>query len=61
TYNKAKDGAPSMADDGTVYFHSDRRIDKAILAEREVRGSATGFHIWTVNLPKLLQTNTSSQ
>ncbi|MDQ6994910.1 MAG: DPP IV N-terminal domain-containing protein, partial [Mariprofundaceae bacterium] len=47
TYNKAKDGAPSMADDGTVYFHSDRRIDKAILAEREVRGSATGFHIWT--------------
>ncbi|MDQ6974002.1 MAG: DPP IV N-terminal domain-containing protein [Mariprofundaceae bacterium] len=54
TYNKAKDGAPSIADDGTVYFHSDRRVSKKSLAEREIRGSATGFHIWTVDLPKLV-------
>jgi len=56
TYNKAKDGAPSVAEDGTVYFHSDRRVDKKTLAEREVRGSASSFHVWTVNLFKLLET-----
>jgi len=59
TYNKAKDGAPSLAEDGTVYFHSDRRVAKKILAEREVRGSASGFHIWTVNLPQLLEVQAS--
>jgi len=52
TYNKAKDGAPAVAADGTVYFHSDRRVDKKILAEREVRGSASGFHVWTIKLPQ---------
>lgn len=55
TQNKAKDGAPSVAADGTVYFHSDRRVSKEDLAEREVRGKASGFHIWTVNLPELVQ------
>jgi len=60
TNNKAKDGAPSLSDDGTVYFHSDRRVDKKDLAEHEVRGSATGFHIWTVNLPQLLEAQASS-
>ena len=52
TTNVAKDGAPVVGQDGVVYFHSDRRLSKETLATWEVRGSATGFHLWTVRLPQ---------
>jgi len=61
TNNPAKDGAPSLAADGTVYFHSNRKVDKKTLAERGVRGSTSGFHIWTVNLPELVNVKVSAQ
>lgn len=52
TTNQARDGAPSVGVDGVVYFHSDRRIPKEVLKAREIRGSASGFHIWTIGLPE---------
>ncbi len=53
TSDTAKDGAAVVGADGVVYFHSDRRLSKETLAAWEVRGSATGFHLWTVKLPHL--------
>jgi len=52
TLDKARDGAPSVANDGYVYFHSDRKISKALMAEHQVSGHVGRFHIWKVKLPQ---------
>jgi dipeptidyl aminopeptidase/acylaminoacyl peptidase len=51
TYNKARDGAPNVGMDGRVYFHSDRKVGSDEQELHQVRGSTSGFHIWSVNLP----------
>jgi Tol biopolymer transport system component len=51
TRNKARDGGPAVAADGQVYFHSDRKISKEEIEWHQVRGSTSGFHIWSVALP----------
>jgi Tol biopolymer transport system component len=51
TYNKARDGAPNVGTDGRVYFHSDRKVGSDEQELHQVRGSTSGFHIWSVNLP----------
>ena len=50
TRDAARDGAPSMAADGAVYFHSDRAIDRAQAKARHVKGRTSGFHVWRVAL-----------
>ncbi len=52
TFNRARDGAPSVANDGSVYFHSDRKINKALMAVHQVSGHVERFHIWKVKLPQ---------
>ncbi len=51
TLDKAQDGAPSVAKDGYVYFHSDRKISKSSMAKHQVSGHLEGFHIWKIPLP----------
>jgi len=52
TLDKARDGAPSVAKNGYVYFHSDRKIDKVLKDEHQVQGNIGRFHIWKVQLPQ---------
>jgi len=50
TFDKAHDGGARMGKDGRIYFHSDRTITKAMLAEHQIKsGSSRGYHIWTIN------------
>jgi len=51
TRNKARDGAPSFANNGRVYFHSDRVVNKQQRQRMQVKHSPKGFHIWSVALP----------
>lgn len=51
THNKARDGAPAIAENGRVYFHSDRKISKENSKLHQVRGKLKGFHIWSTPLP----------
>jgi len=51
TTHKAKDGAASFADNGRVYFHSDRKVSKKESAYHQVHAANKGFHIWSVLLP----------
>jgi len=51
TRDKARDGAPGIAENGRVYFHSDRKIGKQTIRAHQVRGRVKGFHIWSVELP----------
>ncbi|TLS66017.1 hypothetical protein FEF65_11785 [Mariprofundus erugo] len=51
TSDKARDGAPSIANNGKVYFHSDRHIERDDEQEHQVRGATSGFHIWSIELP----------
>ena len=53
TMDTARDGAPTVAADGRVYFHSDRKVGKVLKAQRQLKGSTGAFHIWSVPLPKL--------
>ncbi len=53
TEDAARDGAPTVARDGYVYFHSDRKISSEERAFHQVRGSTSGFHIWKVAFPRL--------
>ncbi len=53
TMDKARDGAPTIAADGRVYFHSDRKISKELKKERQIKGNTGTFHIWSLPLPKL--------
>jgi len=53
TFDKAHDGGAMMGSDGRIYFHSDRAISKAMLAEHQIKsGSSRGYHIWTINAPQ---------
>jgi TolB protein len=52
TEDEARDGAPTVAPNGKVYFHSDRKIDRQLQEDRQVKGRSGGFHIWSVQLPK---------
>lgn len=52
TEDEARDGAPTVAPDGKVYFHSDRKISRQLQEDRQVKGRTGGFHIWTVDLPE---------
>ena len=51
TRNKARDGAPSFANNGRVYFHSDRVVNKQQRQRMQIKHSPKGFHIWSVALP----------
>jgi hypothetical protein len=51
TRDRARDGAPRMARDGMVYFHSDRAVPKTEREAREVRSAPRGFHIWRIRFP----------
>ncbi|MDQ6999045.1 MAG: hypothetical protein Q9M17_10065 [Mariprofundus sp.] len=53
TTDKARDGAPEFAKNGRIYFHSDRKVDKAARADHQVRGSTKGFHVWSAMLPAI--------
>jgi len=53
TTDKARDGAPSFAKNGRVYFHSDRKVSKQKREYHQVSGSNKGFHIWSV-LPPMM-------
>ena len=50
TKDANRDGAPSVAVDGTIYFHSDRDISKVDALDHQVEGNTRGFHIWSVKL-----------
>lgn len=49
TRDPARDGGARMSRDGRIYFHSDRKIDKATLARHQLKSAPAGFHIWSIN------------
>ncbi|MDQ6992155.1 MAG: hypothetical protein Q9M31_01655 [Mariprofundus sp.] len=51
TKDAAKDGAPTVADNGQVYFHSDRKVTADDKAAHQVHKKTTGFHVWMIVLP----------
>ncbi len=51
TKDRARDGAPAIANNGRVYFHSDRKVSKEESKRHQVRGRVKGFHIWSIPLP----------
>ncbi len=51
TQDSGRDGAPGIANNGRVYFHSDRKVGKENSRSHQVRGALGGFHIWSVALP----------
>jgi dipeptidyl aminopeptidase/acylaminoacyl peptidase len=51
TRDAARDGAPSVAPDGTVYFHSEREIGKPEAEAHQIRRATRGFHVWRVAFP----------
>jgi len=51
TVDPASDGAPSIANNGRVYFHSDRKVSREESKTRRINGGTAGFHIWGVPLP----------
>jgi len=51
THDNGRDGAPGIARNGRVYFHSDRKINKENSRLHQVKGRVKGFHIWSVELP----------
>jgi len=51
TTDEARDGGAQVGLDGRVYFHSDRKVDKDLVAARNVDRVQQGFHIWSVALP----------
>lgn len=52
TYDAGRDGAARIDAKGRIYFHSDRKIDKAELATRQVKSAGRhGFHIWRIAMP----------
>lgn len=52
TYDEGRDGGARMAKNGLVYFHSDRKIGKKMREKHQVKGSTSGFHIWTIAWPE---------
>ena len=53
TTDEARDGGAQVGLDGRVYFHSDRKVGKELIAARNVDHVQKGFHIWSVALPSL--------
>jgi len=51
TRDLARDGAPSVSAAGYIYFHSDRKLNKALKASHQVEGSVGKFHIWKIPMP----------
>jgi len=51
TVDKARDGAPTIANNGRIYFHSDRKVDREESKVHQVRSGTAGFHIWVIELP----------
>ncbi len=51
TQDNGRDGAPAIAKNGRVYFHSDRKVNKENSRLHQVKGRVKGFHIWSVELP----------
>jgi len=49
TFDAARDGAPSVAANGDVYFHSDRKVSQSLKAEHQVKSNVAGFHIWKIS------------
>ncbi|TLS77346.1 TolB protein [Mariprofundus erugo] len=60
TRDPARDGGAWMGSDGRIYFHSDRKIDKATLAQHQLKSASAGFHIWSINWQQPDTTGTSS-
>lgn len=52
TMDAARDGAPVVAANGRVYFHSDRKISKEMKGMRQIKGRTGQFHIWSIAMPK---------
>lgn len=52
TMDEARDGAPSVAANGRVYFHSDRKITHELKDARQIKGSVGQFHIWSISMAK---------
>ncbi len=55
TSDSADDGAPAFGSNGRVYFHSDREVGRSLKNTHDVSGSTSGFHIWSVPLPAMVQ------
>ncbi|MDQ6959744.1 MAG: TolB protein [Mariprofundaceae bacterium] len=53
TRGKARDGAPRVASDGRVYFHSDRPVSRQLREQRQVKNVPRGFHIWSIAFPDI--------
>jgi len=53
TSDKARDGAPSFAANGRVYFHSDRKVSKQDKEYHQVNTASKGFHVWSI-LPPMI-------
>ncbi len=54
TFDEAKDGGAAIAANGRLYYHSDRKVSSP---ERELhgsKGSSSGFHIWSLELPDIV-------
>lgn len=51
TRDEARDGGAHMGKDGRVYFHSDRAVGQKMHEKHQVKGSTSGFHIWTIAWP----------
>ncbi|PJA32610.1 MAG: hypothetical protein CO187_03335 [Zetaproteobacteria bacterium CG_4_9_14_3_um_filter_53_7] len=52
TFDEAKDGGAAIATNGRLYFHSDRKVSSSEREGHESKGSAAGFHIWSLALPE---------
>jgi len=52
TKDEARDGGANVGADGRVYFHSDRKVSKEEAEKHQVKGSNSGFHIWSIPFPE---------
>jgi len=59
TRNPARDGGASVASDGRVYFHSDRKVSAEDSKAREVKRPQAGFHIWSIALPSATESSST--
>jgi len=55
TMDEARDGAPTIGNNGRVYFHSDRKITKQVKDERGIKTTVGSFHIWSIKVPQLAE------
>ena len=51
TFDAARDGAPAIGSNGRVYYHSDRKVDRATKKGLHASGGTSGFHVWSIPLP----------